>query len=73
MTTPATDPREVAILQQRIASMLTQAATWLGTLYGMTGNVAAWDDAQTERDMADRYRAPIAPDWRFDHEDERSG
>lgn len=67
------DPREIAILRQRIAGLLTQAATWLGTLYGMTGEATAFDDAQAVRTMADNYRAPIAPDWRYDHEDERRG
>ena len=73
MTTPAADPREARILRQRIADMLTQAATWLGTLYGMTGDGNHAQAAAAVRAIADAYRAPVAVDWRFEHPDERTG
>ena len=71
MTTPTTDQREARVLRQRIADMLTQAATWLGTLYGMTGDGNHAQAAAAVRAIADAYRAPVNPDWRFEHDDER--
>ena len=67
----ATDQREARILRQRIADMLTQAATWLGTFYGMTGDSNHAQAAAAVRAIADAYRDPVTPDWRYEHEDER--
>ena len=63
---------EPRALRMSIVALLRQAAAMLEVLSRVTGDGGPAQAAQAVRAIADNYADAPAPDWRWEHSDERS-